>query len=496
MDNRLLLSIFFVTLALEIMGTAVQKNTTTTVPVSGMTAPVSTTVVGGLSSTTNMTTPMGGGMSSTTNMTTPASNTTTSMTNMTTPMPAMMDGDMSNMTNMTTPASNTTTSMTNMTTPMPAMMDGGMSNMTNMTTPASNTTTSMTNMTTPMPAMMDGGMSNMTNMTTPASNTTTSMTNMTTPMPAMMDGGMSNMTNMTTPASNTTTSMTNMTTPMPAMMDGDMSNMTNMTTPASNTTTSMTNMTTPMPAMMDGGMSNMTNMTTPASNTTTSMTNMTTASPATTVAPTLATNIPVSSLDSSISRTGCGDTQLCADEPSNCNPSANDSCFFVAVTQQSNDVFNVSCSGQSEGYIFCAFSSDNVAGGNDTSYVCANKRGTVAFFTALLNNNILTVTELNVNSVRGRVDGSTIQCTFEATLPASPARAGRTGSLIVGSGSFNSSGNSLGAVNVQIRTNEVDLKNPNATITSLESSGHSVTLQQSVTQALLAIVCVLGLNLL
>ncbi|KAM9425007.1 uncharacterized protein KZ484_006409 [Pholidichthys leucotaenia] len=412
MDNRLLLSIFIVTLALEIMGTAAQN--TTIVPESNMTTPMPTT--------------MGGGMSS--------------MTNMTTPMPTMMDGGMSNMT-----------------TPMPTTMGGGMS--------------SMTNMTTPMPTMMDGGMSNMTTpVPTPMGGGMSNMTNMTTPMPTMMDGGMSNMTTpVPTPVGGGMSNMTNMTTPMPTMMDGGMSNMTNMTT------------------AMGGGMSNMTNMTT-------SMANMTTAPPATTVAPTLTTNIPVSFLDSSISRTGCGDTQLCADEPSNCNPSANDSCFFVAVTQQSNDVFNFSCSGQSEGYIFCAFSTDNVAGGNDTSYVCANNSGTVAFFTALLNNNTLTVTDLNVNSVRGRVDGSTIQCTFEATLPASPARAGRTGSLIVGSGSFSSSDNTLGTTSIQIRTSVGNLANPNAAITNLESSGHSITLQQSVTQALLAIVCVLGLNLL
>ncbi|XP_044198514.1 putative ferric-chelate reductase 1 [Thunnus albacares] len=215
-------------------------------------------------------------------------------------------------------------------------------------------------------------------------------------------------------------------------------------------------------------------------------------------------NTTVETLETPVSRADCGSTQLCADEPSDCDPSQAGSCFFLSARQTSGRNFEFGLSGESTGYLSASLSLDATAGGNDTTYVCANNNGNVQFFGAVLNNGQLTLTELNVNSVKGRVDGNRIQCTFAATVPDQVTRA-QGFSISVSTGPFNATSGELGSPTAAIRTPVVNLANPNATVTNevttttttaAPTTSHAVTLQQSLTHALLVTVGVLGLAML
>lgn len=61
-------------------------------------------------------------------------------------------------------------------------------------------------------------------------------------------------------------------------------------------------------------------------------------------------------LQTVITRQECGTTKLCAAEPSNCNPAAGDSCYFLSVKQQSGQIYNFELSGQSDGYVAAGLS--------------------------------------------------------------------------------------------------------------------------------------------
>ncbi|XP_022623913.1 putative ferric-chelate reductase 1 [Seriola dumerili] len=244
-------------------------------------------------------------------------------------------------------------------------------------------------------------------------------------------------------------------------------------------------------------------MTTTAVNnmTTTALNNMT-------AVPPLTPNITVEALETNVSRAECGTQQLCVAEPAVCDPSATGSCFFLAATQQSGSNFDFSISGESDGYIAATLSPDTTVGDNDTTYVCANNNGSVRFFSTVLNNGELVPTELNVNSVRGRVNGRRIQCTFSATLPSPTTRT--TGFAIsLSDGPFNATSGDLGSPTTRFRSPVVDLTNVNATVNNqitttttattaapTTTANHGITFHQSLTQALLITVGALGLAML
>ncbi|XP_053272135.1 putative ferric-chelate reductase 1 [Pleuronectes platessa] len=225
----------------------------------------------------------------------------------------------------------------------------------------------------------------------------------------------------------------------------------------------------------------------------------TTAAVATTTNTTLITNTTVIALETPVGRTGCGTQQICGSEPSDCDPSSSSSsCFFVSAKQTDGQNFEFSISGESSGYIAATVSADTTVGGNDTTYICANNNGKVKFFSALLNNDKLTVTELPVNSVQGRVDGNLIQCTFVATLDLTTTRAAATSaSLSLSTGTFDSTSGSLGTPDTKFRSGVVDLSNSTATISNELTTtnatttatpavtGHATTFQQSLVQVLL-----------
>ncbi|XP_047427636.1 putative ferric-chelate reductase 1 isoform X2 [Mugil cephalus] len=239
----------------------------------------------------------------------------------------------------------------------------------------------------------------------------------------------------------------NMTTPMPGNMTTPVPG--NMTTPVGG------NMTTPMASNMTTPMAG--NMTTPvASNMTTPVT--------TPMAPTLPGEQPVVDLPTNISREQCGNQQLCASEPADCNPSTG-SCFFLGV-QQNNSTFLFNLAGESDGYIAASLSAPGQTGGA-TTYICARSSmgSAVRFFAARLNNNNqLTLANLPASSVRGRANGRIIQCTFAAS-PAAVVRASQF-ALAIATGPIDTSG-TLGAPVLQLRTAPLDLANPNATVIRL-----------------------------
>ncbi|CAJ1085930.1 putative ferric-chelate reductase 1 isoform X4 [Xyrichtys novacula] len=158
-------------------------------------------------------------------------------------------------------------------------------------------------------------------------------------------------------------------------------------------------------------------------------------------------------------------------------------------------------SGESDGYMALTVSQDASLGGNDETYVCANDNGVLKFIPARLNNSQLTETMLNVNSVKGSINGSTIQCTFSATLPTQTTRTPNL-ALGISKGAFNSTSGTLGTPSTVFSSGLVDLGNPNATATNqitttvAPTTGHAVVLQQSFAQALLMTVGMLCLAML
>ncbi|KAM9335708.1 uncharacterized protein ABDE67_020712 [Symphorus nematophorus] len=324
-------------------------------------------------------------------------------------------------------------------------------------------------------------------------------------------------TNMTTAMGNNSTTNATMATDMTTM--GNMPNAT-MTTmgnmPNATMATNMTAMGNMPNATMATNMTTMGNMpnATMAANMTTmgTMTNATMAASMTTMAvttaiPALMTNITVETLETPFNNSGCGTEQLCAAEPSSCNPADSGSCFFLAAKRLGGQNFEFALAGESEGYIAASLSTDTSLGGNDTTYICANNNSAVQFFGAFLDNGQLNVQELPVNRVKGKVDGNRIQCTFAATVPNSEART-TSFSLSISSGSFNSTSGALGTPTTQLRSPIVNLADPNTNVTNeananttssptvAGTTAHATTLQQSLTQALLIAAGLLGLAML
>ncbi|XP_012708322.2 mucin-19 [Fundulus heteroclitus] len=184
-------------------------------------------------------------------------------------------------------------------------------------------------------------------------------------------------------------------------------------------------------------------------------------------APAVSPNNTVQTLEADIDRTQCGSEQLCVAEPFECDPSATVSCFFLGAKRQRGRNFFFELSGESEGYIAATITDGNTKG--DPTYICAKSKGRVQFIGALLNNTLLTRSELSVNSVKGNITGKRIQCSFLATVP-DPMNRTTSIRLSVSTGDFNETDESLGAPSTVIKTNLVDLGNPNMTVINVISS--------------------------
>ncbi|XP_071235044.1 putative ferric-chelate reductase 1 isoform X2 [Salvelinus alpinus] len=213
-------------------------------------------------------------------------------------------------------------------------------------------------------------------------------------------------------------------------------------------------------------------------------------------------NTTVTALTVNISRTECGNSQLCAAQPKNCDPALPGSCFFVSTQQSSGQTFSFQLRGVSSGYIAVGLSTNLTLDGNATIYVCANNNNNVKFFTALLDKGNLTINNaLPVDSVKGSVNGQIIQCTFSATVPKATATRSIDTSfyLSISNGTFMNG--ILGDPNIVMLSNiAVDLSNSKTTvINSLNSNttpSHAFGLQHTLSQALLILLGVVGLMML
>ncbi|XP_008420812.1 uncharacterized protein LOC103472757 [Poecilia reticulata] len=204
------------------------------------------------------------------------------------------------------------------------------------------------------------------------------------------------------------------------------------------------------------------NSTTPASNVTATAEATVTMAISTQFS-TVSPNTAVPNLETNITKDECGSQQLCVAEPSSCDPSITGSCFFLAAKQQSGRNFNFHLSGESNGYIAATLTGG--VGEGDPTYVCANSNGKVKFFGSTLKNGVLTISVLNVTSMKGKVKGKTIQCSFLATVPEPATRATNLG-FSVSTGEYNDTNENLGAPAPVIKVSNVDLENPNSTITN------------------------------
>ncbi|MEQ2169683.1 hypothetical protein GOODEAATRI_027747, partial [Goodea atripinnis] len=183
--------------------------------------------------------------------------------------------------------------------------------------------------------------------------------------------------------------------------------------------------------------SNNTSTVAPANSTTmaTTVSNVTASANNTATTTAASGNIP--GVEASISRQGCRSTKLCAAEPTECNPAAGDSCYFLSAKQKSSQTFDFELSGQAAGYIAAGLSTATIQDGSHRAYICANNNGGVKFFTATLNNFVLNFTEsLDSSNQRGTVSTGKIQCTFTAVLPDTNTRAAGY-ALSISTGTFN-----------------------------------------------------------
>ncbi|XP_014841013.1 PREDICTED: putative ferric-chelate reductase 1 [Poecilia mexicana] len=198
-------------------------------------------------------------------------------------------------------------------------------------------------------------------------------------------------------------------------------------------------------------------------------------------------------LQTTITRKECGSSKLCAAEPSECDPAAGDSCYFISVKQQSGQTYNFELSGQSEGYVAAGLSTTETQSGTHTAYICANDNSAVRFFTGTIENSALLKQSQNSSNQLGKVDGRKIQCTFSAELPDTTVRAASY-ALSVSTGSYDAKTFQLGNPLFQLLTRRANLSDPTANLTNLLNNyaPSLLTPTRSFLPALLVTVCMLA----
>ncbi|XP_027893755.1 uncharacterized protein LOC114157137 [Xiphophorus couchianus] len=226
-----------------------------------------------------------------------------------------------------------------------------------------------------------------------------------------------------------------------------------------------TSPTTNMTATAESSVTSLTNVsTTPASNMTATEVTVTSVSmAASTQFVPVSPNTTVLTLEANVTNAECGSKQLCIAEPPKCDPFVAGSCFFLAAKQESGRNFNFDLSGESNGYIAATLTGGG--GQGDPTYICANSKGKVKFFSSILNNGVLNISQLNVNSVKGKIKGKAIQCRFLATVPEPKTRATTLG-VAVSTGEYNDTNDGLGAPTSVIKVSAVDLANPDNNVTN------------------------------
>lgn len=235
-----------------------------------------------------------------------------------------------------------------------------------------------------------------------------------------------------------------------------------------------------------------------------------------------AQQVTVSTLNTTITNATCGTDRACISTPQSCNPATDSSCLFVSTKADGNGNLNFELRGESSGYIAVALSTDATAGGNDQTYICANNNSTALFVFALLNNSALTTQNdtTSIANVSASINQTTIQCVFDVkSLNAtSRANAATTFSVVLANGTVNADG-SLSNPTVRTVTAPLDLSNSSSTntvtatvapstnstnstnvttttATTTTASGANISLQHSLSQAVLILLGVLAIGMM
>ncbi|MEQ2162541.1 hypothetical protein GOODEAATRI_020759, partial [Goodea atripinnis] len=175
-----------------------------------------------------------------------------------------------------------------------------------------------------------------------------------------------------------------------------------------------------------------------------------------------------------ITRTGCGTTKFCLEEPDKCNPAVNTTpCLFgsgkaTAFNSLTGINLTFELSGNSTGYIALGLT-QNASVGPIMLFVCgqnSSSNGTFFFTTMTLDNvnNTLTSLARNVTDIQSSVVDENIKCRFSvsnlnatATATALQTRANKdtTFQVVIGSGPLN--GNTLGPFKLARNSESLDL---------------------------------------
>uniref|UniRef100_A0A8C2ACY6 Wu:fj05g07 n=1 Tax=Cyprinus carpio TaxID=7962 RepID=A0A8C2ACY6_CYPCA len=170
----------------------------------------------------------------------------------------------------------------------------------------------------------------------------------------------------------------------------------------------------------------------------------------------------------------CGKTKVCFSQPSNCDPTADTGCYFMAVQTSSNQSeMRIEMFGQASGYLAIGFSDDQEMG-NDDIYICGkdssgNLQVQHAFSTGKTAPTILPL--VNVTDIKKALTNGNINCSFTSRNAISMgSRAMSTSEyyLMIAAGPSSSQGNIQFHTNDYVSSTKVNLQNPSQVITSAE----------------------------
>uniref|UniRef100_A0A8C5QE77 Ferric-chelate reductase 1 n=1 Tax=Leptobrachium leishanense TaxID=445787 RepID=A0A8C5QE77_9ANUR len=115
-----------------------------------------------------------------------------------------------------------------------------------------------------------------------------------------------------------------------------------------------------------------------------------------------------------ISSSSCGTSKVCFRNPSNCDPSTSNGCFFMSSAPVTGDGYQFEISGPSAGYVAIGFSDDKIMG-NDDIYICGmDSVGGVGIQHAYSEGRTrpITLNLTNVEIILASYSNGVIQCSF------------------------------------------------------------------------------------
>uniref|UniRef100_A0A671N3J0 Putative ferric-chelate reductase 1 n=1 Tax=Sinocyclocheilus anshuiensis TaxID=1608454 RepID=A0A671N3J0_9TELE len=170
----------------------------------------------------------------------------------------------------------------------------------------------------------------------------------------------------------------------------------------------------------------------------------------------------------------CGKTKVCFSQPSNCDPTANTGCYFMAVQTSSNQSeMRIEMFGQASGYVSIGFSDDQEMG-NDDIYICGkdssgNLQVQHAFSTGKTAPTILSL--VNVTNINTALMNGNINCSFTSRNAISTgSRASSTSEyyLMIAAGPSSSQGNIQIHTSKYVSSTKANLQDPSQVITGTE----------------------------